>query len=84
MKEVIFYDYPDSALCIRCKFGEIHNQSNDGYIEDYGAICFLNSKKHNGTSCEDFELNIDARDRFDYLKDFEDNFDYDDNENEDL
>jgi len=78
MKNVIFYEYPVSALCVRCKNGEMHLQQTDDVLTElteYDAICFINSSNNDGITCNDFildEVKIEMNSDYD---DFEGYFD---------
>ena len=83
MKIVILYQYPESALCIRCKNGEIHTQQAEDALSDFGeyeAICFLNSENNDGTSCPDFKLDETKKEMYSAIDDFEGYFEVEEQE----
>ena len=74
MKNVVLYIYPDSALCIRCKNGEMHIQQTDDALSEpseYEAICFINSTNNNGTTCIDFIIDEVKKEQYSNLDDFD-------------
>jgi len=78
MKKVTLYEHPDSALCVRCKNGEMHLQQTDDALTElteYDAICFINSIKNDGIACSDFILDEDKQEMYSDYDDFEGYFD---------
>lgn len=86
MRSVKLYDYSNSALCIRCIHGEIHIQQGDDIyhsLDDYEAICFLDSDKNNGVTCVDFKLDKYKQEIYEHLDDFIGCFEVDEGNSED-
>ena len=85
MKNVILYEHPESALCARCKNGEMHTQQTDDALtelDEYESICFFNSANNNGTSCIDFRKDESRKQQYSYLDDFDGYFDVPETEKE--
>jgi hypothetical protein len=78
MKNVVLYIYPDSALCARCKNGEMHIQQTDDTLcgnSEYEAICFINSSNNDGIACQDFIIDEYKKEQYSHLDDFDGCFD---------
>ena len=85
MKNITLYTYPESALCVRCKNGEMHIQQTDDSLTDnteYEAVCFINSYNNDGTTCKDFKIDDVKKEQYSDMDDFEGCFDVPETEEE--
>ena len=75
MRNVVLYNHPESALCVRCKNGEMINSNTDSELSEYEALCFINSSNNNGISCKEFNIDVLKKELYSTLDDFEGYFD---------
>ena len=54
MKNVTIYEWPENQICMDCNHG-INIGSFDNRISSPTYLCYKNSSKSNGITCEDKE-----------------------------